>query len=213
MASDLESASAFVLTIEPTIDNDPAPSAVHILAGDFGGEEATLSISHSAAINNDFSNASGKYILATPTNGSETNELSGIWFLDLSSGSPEIGLNLPALPSGWAYEGWSVIEGTPVSTGAFNDVNVVDNADPFSGEMSGPPFPGEDFLNNAPMDLSFPTDLSGTTAVISIEPVPDNSSNPFLLKPLVAVVPANAVDHETYDLGQNLVFPTGVANR
>ena len=36
-AAQLENATTFVLTIEPSPDNDPAPSDVHILAGDFMG--------------------------------------------------------------------------------------------------------------------------------------------------------------------------------
>jgi hypothetical protein len=81
--------------------------------------------------------------------------------------------------------------------------------------MPGPPFPGEDFLVNAPSGLTFPTDLSGTTQVISIEPDPDNSSAPFLLKPLVATVPSPAMDHVTYAMSSNVAnsFPTGTATR
>jgi len=210
---ELEAASTFVLTIEPNPDNDPAPSAVHLLAGDFSGTIATLSIGHGAALNNTFSTASGMYILATPTNGSDTNENSGIWFLNLDSGMPAVGLSLPTLPAGWIYEGWAVIGGTPVSTGVFSSVDEVDAAAPYSGPMSGPPFPGEDFLINAPSGLTFPTDIAGGTAVISIEPVPDNSSNPFLLKPLVGMIPSNAVDHTTYQMDQNLGFPTGMVTR
>lgn len=212
-SSDLETASTFVLTIEPSPDNDPAPSDVHILAGDFSNNTASLNISHSAALNNNFGDVSGKYILATPTDGMNTNESSGIWFLDLSTGSPTPGLSLPVLPAGWIYEGWVVIDGNPVSTGAFSSVSDFDASDVFSGTQGGPAFPGEDFLTNAPSGLSFPTDLSGGTAVISIEPVPDNSANPFLLKPLVGDIPANAIDHTVYSMNQNLSFPTGSATR
>ena len=75
----LNSATAYVLTIEPSPDNDPAPSDVHILAGDFSGNSANLTVSHSAAIGDDFTASTGNYILATPTDGSETtNENSGV---------------------------------------------------------------------------------------------------------------------------------------
>jgi len=53
-AESLEAAATFVLTIEPRPDNDPAPSAVHVLAGDFSGSNATLDIAHAAAIGTDF---------------------------------------------------------------------------------------------------------------------------------------------------------------
>jgi len=197
---DLGAATTFVLTIEPAPDNDPNPSSVHILAGDFSGDAADLSVGHGAALGNDFMSATGKYILATPTNGANTDENSGIWFLDPAAG-PGVGLNLPVLPDGWTYEGWVVVDGTPVTSGKFTDVAKEDDSAPFSGMMAGPPFPGEDYLNNAPTGLSFPTDLSGGKAVISIEPVPDNSTAPFLLKPLLADIPAAAADHTAYDLG------------
>lgn len=212
--SDLMDASTFVLTVEPYPDNDPAPSDVHILAGDFSGNNAALAVSHGAALGDDFSNSSGSYILATPTNGSNTNENSGIWFLDPSSGTPMVGLDLPTLPAGWMYEGWVVINGTPVTTGKFTMADMADNTAPYSSTMAAPPFPGEDFLMNAPGSLMFPTDISGGTAVISVEPEPDNSANPFVLKPLVGSVPNPAMDHTLYMMGLNLSsFPTGTATR
>ena len=211
---DLSSATAFILTIEPNPDPSPNPSETHIIAGDFSGSSASLSVGHGAALGDNFSSSAGKYILATPTNGADTDEKSGIWFLDLSSGSPAVGLTLPTLPAGWKYEGWTVINGTPVTTGTFTSVTVVDDADPFSSTQGGPPFPGEDYLVNAPAGLTFPTSLAGGTAVISIEPDPDNSTNPFTLKPLVKMIPTDAVDHVTYTMDRNLgSFPTGTASK
>ena len=210
---DVSEATTFILTIEPSVGDDPAPSAVHILAGDFNGTSGSLSISHAAALGNDYSTAAGKYILATPTDDLDTNENSGLWFLSLASGSPAVGLDLPTLPEGWKYEGWAVINGTPVSTGTFTAFDVADDFSGFSGANAGPPFPGEDFLENAPNGLTFPVDLEAGVAVISIEPYPDNSATPFLLKPLVGNIPSGAVDHTTYDMGQNLNFPTGTVSR
>ncbi len=197
----LEKAAKFVLTIEPMPDTDPAPSKVHILGGDISNKSASLSVGHGAALGTDFANADGKYILATPTDGMNNNEKSGIWFLDITSGSPAAGLSLPTLPDGWIYEGWVVTNGQAVTTGKFAVPNAADNADPYSGVQQGPPFPGEDFLMNAPTGLTFPTDLSGGKAVISVEPVPDNSDAPFLLKPLLGDIPQNATDHSVYPLG------------
>ena len=209
-ATNLSNATAFVLTIDP----DPNPSDVHILAGNFNGTISSLSVSHPAALGDDFSTASGTFILATPTDGAMTNENSGIWFLDLSSGSPAQGLFLPTLPAGWKYEGWSVINGTPVTTGKFTSATQVDDADLYSSTQPGPPFPGEDFLMSAPAGLTFPTDISGGKAVITIEPDPDNSATPFTLKPLVGDVPMNASDHTNYGMDTNLPsFPTGTATR
>ncbi len=213
-ATNLANATAFVLTIEPNPDTDPNPSDVHILAGDFSGNTSTVTVDHAAALGNDFTSSTGTYILATPTDGAMTNENSGIWFLDLGSGNPAQGLFLPTLPSGWKYEGWTVINGMPVTTGTFTSTTVVDDADPYSSTMPGPPFPGEDFLVNAPAGLTFPTDIAGGVAVISIEPDPDNSPNPFTLKPLVGDIPMNATDHLNYNMSANLSsFPTGTVTR
>jgi hypothetical protein len=96
----LSKATAFILTIEPKPDNDPMPSDVHLLAGDFNGNSAQLNIGHMAALGNNFSGAAGKYILATPTDGMNTNEKSGLWFLDNSSGSPAVGLNTSIFAGG-----------------------------------------------------------------------------------------------------------------
>ena len=212
-SDDLELASTFVLTIEPSPDSDPAPSEVHVLAGDFSGSSAELSISHEAALNTGFASSAGTYLLATPSNGMDSHEKSGVWFLDPSSGTMMPGLNLPQLPAGWIYEGWAVINGVPVSTGTFSSPDRMDDAAPYSGPEGTPAFPGEDFIMNAPAGLSFPTDLSGGMAVISVEPVPDNSTAPFAIKPLVGMIDANAADHTPYSMAQNLVFPEGTATR
>ncbi len=202
-SDDLDAAATFVLSIEPSVDSDPAPAATKILAGDFSGSSASVNTN---GIVGDFSASTGKYILATPTDGgADTNEESGVWFLDNSSGSAMVGLDLPTLTDGWKYEGWAVIGGTPVSTGTFTSINDFDDnasTTPFKGDAGdGPAFPGEDFLQNAPTGLTFPTDLKGMTIVISVEPSPDNSANPFTLKPLAHMVPINALDHTVIDMG------------
>ncbi len=201
----LEQATTFVLSIEPAVDNDPAPAATKILVGDFSGNTASVSTD----VIGDFSNSSGQYILATPTDGENNNENSGIWFLNPNG--PTAGLDLPVLSDGWKYEGWVVIDGQPVSTGTFTNVAATDDSAIYSGPMPLPSpngtdgfFPGEDFLLNAPAGLTFPTDISGGTAVISVEPYPDNSDAPFILKPLVGNIPANAVDHTPYSMNLEL---------
>ena len=222
-ASDINNAKAYVLTIEPNPDTDPSPSAVHILGGDFLSNTASLTVNHGAAIGTDFATATGSYVLGTPTDGdTDGNENSGVWWLVENNGILTAGLTLPTLPSSWKYEGWAVIDGTPVSTGTFSSVNGADDSAPHSGELiSEPftgtvvPFPGEDFLYNAPTGLTFPTDLAGKTVVISVEPNPDNSPAPFLLKPLVGNVSETAVDHEPYTMTNNAVAtnPTGTVSR
>lgn len=210
---DLSGATMIVLTIEPNGDVDDIPSDTHVLAGPVTSGSADLVVGAMAALGDDFLAATGDYILATPTDGGTNNENSGIWFLSLASGSPAVGLDLPTLPAGWAYEGWAVIGGTPVTTGRFTDVDMADDAAPFSGAMAGPPFPGEDFLMSAPTGLTFPTDLAGGLAVISIEPDPDDSAAPYTLKPLMGPIAASATDHVTYAMPNMAAatFPTGTA--
>jgi len=209
--SDLESATKFVLSIEPSVDSDPAPSAVKILGGDFSSNTATLSVGDGAALGDNFSTATGSYILATPTDALSNNENSGVWWL-VPGGTP--GLTLPTLPDGWRYEGWAVVNGTPLSTGTFTSASGADAAAPYSGANAGPAFPGEDFLNNAPSGITFPLDLSGAKVVISVEPFPDNSSAPFLLKPLVGTVPTAAVNGTSYTMmNNNTTNPVGTVTR
>ena len=210
---DLEATTMVIITIEPAGDTDVVPAATHVMAGPISGVFGNLTVGDGAALGDDFLGATGDFILATPTDGAGNNENSGIWFLSLASGSPAVGLALPTLPAGWAYEGWAVTGGEPVTTGRFTSVDVADLAAPFSGPTAGPPFPGEDFLMNAPAGLVFPTDLAGGLAVISIEPEPDDSPAPFTLKPLMGGIDAAAVDHVTYSMPNmtDATFPTGTA--
>lgn len=210
LVEDLAVATTFVLTIEPAEGDDPAPADAHVLAGDFVDGVADLNVAHPAALGSDFSDAGGEFVLATPTTDATDDELSGIWFIRLDP--TRAGLDLPELPAGWVYEGWAVIDGQPVSTGRFVSADGVDEFNGFSGtDASGPAYPGEDFIQNAPEGLDFPVDLTGSTVVISIEPLDDDSPAPFAFKPLAAEVPAGIGDHEAIQLGVGPAFPTGVA--
>lgn len=180
-----DAATAFVLTIEPTVNDVAAPSATHLLAGDFNADKssATVSLQHAAALGNNFGSAAGSFILATPSSASTTDDNQGIWWLNMVNGAPQASLSLPTLPAGWVYEGWVVVNGTPVSTGRFTSVSTADSdgSGGTAGPLGGPPFPGQDFITP-------PLVLTGGTAVISIEPQPDNSAAPFTLKPLVRTI-------------------------
>lgn len=204
-------ASLFVLTIEPAVDPDPAPASTHVLAGPFVNGTASLTIDHPAALGTDFGSAAGSFIVATPTTATDADALSGVWFLDPTAG-PGPSLDIPTLPAGWAYEGWVVIDGVPVSTGRFTEATGADDFGGFSGPQPAPPFPGEDFVTNAPAGLTFPTDLSGYPVVVSVEPSPDDSPAPFALKPLVGQVPqTNAAPGTPYPLSAGPVTITGTA--
>lgn len=208
-ADNLASATKFILTIEPMPDDDPAPSSVHYLAGDFSGNMAALTVGDGAALGDDFTQAAGSYILQTPsTSGDDTDYSSGIWWLD-PGGGPGPSLDLPELPTGWVYEGWVVGTGGPVTTGRFTMVSGADSdmGGPDAGPDAVPPFPGQDFIN--PM-----MDLIGDAAVITIEPDPDNSPSPFTLKPLVDMNIEDVGIGGSQDMANNAgTFPTGTAGR
>lgn len=217
-ATDIAAATKFVLTIEPIPDPDPAPANAKLLAGDFNGTSATLSTGVAPALG-DFSNAAGTLFLRTPTDETGTNngnDIYGVWF-----GSPGMpptpNFTLPTLPAGWAYEGWVIGDAGPISTGTFTEFGARDSSNPFSGteNNAGPPVPGEDFFNAAPAGETFPLDIRGRTVVISVEPVPDNSPAPFLLKPLwVELATDAATAPSTHDFAQNLgTIPTGSVTR
>jgi hypothetical protein len=219
----LDAATKFVLTVEPsgeTGTDAATPSALKILAGDFSNKSAAISTNVAPANLGDFSNVSGSYFLRTPTDeapGSTNNgnDQNGIWFGIPGTMPPAPGLaSLPTLPSGWAYEGWVVTSAGPISTGTFTAFDTVDSGNPFSGTANnaGPPIPGEDFFNAAPTGQTFPLDLKGTTVVISIEPVPDNSPSPFFLKPLIGMIPTDALTApEVYTIAAAAV-PSGTAS-
>lgn len=174
------SSKTFVLTIEPSPDPDPAPSATHVLAGKIRGNRGFLRTFHPAALGTRFDQAGGSFILGVPTDQSGATPYShGIWFLDPAAG-PGPSLDLPELPAGWRYEGWVVGPNGPISTGTFLSVagGDSDGGGPYAGPDAAPPFPGQDFVNPA-------MSLLGYSAVISIEPYPDNSPAPFAFKPLV----------------------------
>lgn len=212
----LATATKFILTVEPSPDPDPSPSSQKLIAGDFSGDSATINTSVAPAVG-DFSASTGSFFLRSPTD--ETggvnngNDENGVWF-GVPGSPPNPDFTLPMLPDGWIYEGWVVVDGIgPLSTGTFSDFNVIDNFDGYSGMSPGPSLPGEDFFVNAPTGFIFPLDIRNRTVVISIEPVPDNSPNPFLLKPLVGIAGVDTAP-VSYSFTYNAdSFPTGTVTR
>ncbi len=219
---DLEAATTFVLSIEPLIDPDPAPAATKILAGDFSGNSASVRVAPVTTDASDFTDSWGRFFLRTPTDessgsGNNGNDEFGIWFGTPGTMPPGIGLGLPTLNPGWKYEGWVIVAGVgPISTGTFTGFTERDDSNDFSGTQNnaGPPIPGEDFLLNAPARFTFPLDVRGRTAVISIEPSPDDSpAAPFAMRPLVGAAGTTTAP-ATHDLGLNLAsLPTGTVTR
>lgn len=206
---DLDMASDFVITLELNGDTDTIPSVIKPFKGALNTDKTSATISHN--IGKDYSTVAGNYILATPTDGADNNENSGVWYLDPTGTEVTAGLDLPDLTgTDWIYEGWVIVNGVPITTGTFETVSGLDDSDPYSSTQDGPPFPGEDFLLNAPSGVSFPLDLAGQVTAITIEPRMDNSPAPFQFHPLAAEIPNNAVDHVLYDMVEEVSkFATG----
>ena len=202
LSVDPVTASSFVLTVEPSPDPDPTPGTVHLLAGDLADGSAQLSVAHAAALGQDFAGASGAYILGIgyPAGLQTGNSYrNGIWMPSL---------NLPQLPSGWAYEGWVIGADGPITTGRFTAPGTQDSDGSGSaagGPGTGPNFPGQDFLSQ-PIDLT-----SGYAAAITIEPEPDNSPAPFsALKPLADAMIEDVGDHGAQGfVNEAASFPSG----
>lgn len=179
----------------------------------------------------DLDTAHGTYFLANTTAGESTSSSItsaanyGIWFGEPEAlGGGAIAINpslaLPALPSGWIYEGWVIPPDPnpkdPISTGRFANPAGPDDDSSYSGERKVAatlPIPGEDFLANPPgPGYTFPMTLwsvpSDTAwAFITIEPndssfigidpenpSPDISSGPFSYRVLQLRLPAPALD-------------------
>lgn len=206
--ADMANVEAFVLTIEPGAGDLPDPSGTKLMSADWAdpGTPLAVTVAGAAAFGDDFTSASGTYILNTPTTAADDTDYSqGIWFFDPGTFMPSVAL--PVLPAGWRYEGWVVDVGGPVSTGRFSvtDLADEDGAGPTAGPDGFPPFPGQDYI--------FPAiDLIGQTVVISVEPEPDDSPAPFLLKPLVDDIVVDMGIGGAQSMGNNAAAtnPTGM---
>jgi len=210
---DITSATAIKITIEPPGDPDPAPSGLVIVGGDVAGNVASL-VAGVPELNTLSNMTTGAFLLATPSD-NDTNTMNddmGIWWLTMPGPMPGL-LNLPDIGPKWQYEGWAVdVSGSPIpySTGTFQMASQTDS-DAAGCNGGGPPFPGQDFVPfqcGPVLDL----DTGDFAAVITIEPVPDNSPMPFQLKPLAAGIPTDALGQNNPMMNQvAATFPTGMA--
>ena len=218
--SDIANATQFKLSIEPGNDPSPAISNTVLLSGNFAGNGAQLDIKGTLG---NFENASGVFMLKTPTDNDPNNEQSGIYWQRPYATNNGVGLQLPNLPEGWKYEGWVTVPTTPngsvnLSTGTFNQPNGQDDFLPYSRTDNAPPaFPGEDFLNLNLLSKSGVNtipDLRGKEVFISIEPFPDHDGNtPFILQPLSGEA-GNELAPSINTMGlKTASFPIGTASK
>lgn len=179
---------------------EPGPA---ILGGKITGDAslgiANLTVSYTGALGSSFQNVTGAFTIMAPTSPADSN--SGVWFM--TQGSTTGLVNLPALPDEWMYEGWvgkSPSPGSPVqwySTGKFASATGADadSAGPGRGPGSGLNFPGQDFIVAYPGGPGALPDLRTYQFMITIEPVPDNSNQPFFLAVLATEPPQVPLPH------------------
>jgi hypothetical protein len=205
-------------------DSDTNPSDSKLMGGAFNGGMATFSLVGFALESEAFSagNTNGDYFLRTPSDEAggapnNGNDEQGVW-IGTPGMPPPPDLALPALLTGWVYEGWVVNTSAggpfPVTTGRFADdqgVNGTAGVDsdaqgPFGGiENSGPPIPGSDFVmddasETLPMGLArppFTLNDGNWMVVISLEPTDSDTPGPFSVKPLGAAVASGAATAPT----------------
>jgi len=200
----LAKALSVVVTVELFNSDPESPSGNVLLQGPFSEGVAQMSV----PIPNAIESAAGTYRVQTPTDGPNTNEASGVWAID-AEGNPT--LDLPEATAGYVYEHFIYIEGREIIMGRFNVADELDSINPYIDDLFPPPqVPGDDFLKNDPAGLDFPTNLSGSRLIVTLEPRVLDSILPSQLLVLEAFLPLGLVGGETITMiNRTADFPTG----
>lgn len=207
---DVSDADLIFITIENKGDSDDTPSGTVVLAGDVVNSVADLSVNHELALGTSFSSATGQFMLFSNAFGGSATDISGLWFTGGSATALTPGLSLPSLPDGWIYEGWMEVGGAMVSTGYFRDTNTHDLNRRYS-DTDTPAFPGEDFLSDAPTGVTFPLNPASGTVKVTVEPFPDDWSDPYGITVLSGTVPASPAARTAYPMTAAFSAPSGKA--
>ncbi|MDQ3309231.1 MAG: anti-sigma factor [Gemmatimonadota bacterium] len=182
-------AVAFILSVEPPDDRDPAISGQRLLGGTFRGGRAELSALGSVTAGDlPLRVRPGQFTMFTPSDnhlsGYPSNEYAGVWLFNPAPRQSEQNdhwVRLTQLAEGWVYEGWAVRDiGTLgavwLSYGKFrpDGAGVVNSRDdtgwgPFSGVLDfatagEEEYPGDDWISNplgypVPGNLALPVNL------------------------------------------------------
>lgn len=213
--SALQQAQLFWLTIEDerrVEDSAFTISTRRVLGGRFSFGSCNLGIAENTI---NFDGYSVVYNLLTPTDGSNANETSGVWFVEIDNeGGFSTGLNLPVLYGYWIYEGWVEVNGQYLSTGRFRNPVGADLSNLYGASGSVLSFPGEDFLNNPPAGINFPLDLRGKKLYVSAELRDGRTAgdSPYVIL-FEATIPSDAQPRTKYEMTkfQNPAGPFGQA--
>jgi len=204
-------ATSWFLTIEPEGDGFGLPTRNKILEGTITDGAAVLSTA--GITSGDLATAAGSAFLVTPTDFTDADN-NGLWFVSDAMGTPA--LSLPPLLGSWTWEGWVTDGTTTYSTGKFGSVDIPDldaAVSPTRGDQSvGFAAPGQDFRNQATVGASTILDLdSGDWQVsLTVEPFPDNSTNPFPLLLSTTDIPTDAVNAEKVSVRSVEIVPNPV---
>lgn len=181
----------FLLTVEENQGTEPTGST--LLEAPYAGRSDTLLEAPFANTYSALQDAT--FMLVAPTDLTGINHRSGLWFVQRTDErtqnaplalnlDPGVILSLP--PRGWVYNGWirnSLGNDFWLETGRFNAVNRPDQqALYYDSTVTAYPYPGEDFLRNAPQGVFFPINLPSSgerEVVISLEPENLNTQKPF----------------------------------
>ncbi|MFQ5743722.1 MAG: hypothetical protein ACE5HV_09065 [Acidobacteriota bacterium] len=201
----IDKAIGMLITIQSPTSIPDRPSAAQILQGTVDKSVAHLTV----PAPNGIEEAGGFYRVFTPTDGPDTNEASGLWAIS-ADGTPS--LSLSGTTQGFLYEHFIFINNVTVFMGRFSATDQPDSANLSSGEQPAPSVPGEDFLQNPPMGLEFPADLSGARLIVTLEPRIGDQLAPSQLVVLEAILPAGLKGGETIVLtNRTAEFPTATA--
>lgn len=189
--AELGSFRQFLLTIEQEQVTQPTGST--LLEAAYNGRNDTLLATPFTQTYSALQNAT--FMLVAPTDLTGINQRSGLWFLqrtDERTQSVPLSLNLdPGVilslpPRGWVYNGWvrnDLSDELWLETGRFTAVNRPDQqAFYYDDTVTAYPYPGEDFLRNAPQNVFFPLNIPSTgerEVVISLEPENVSTQGPF----------------------------------
>jgi len=206
LLENLRKANAVIVTIQSA--NDTVPGNLRILSGGIQANKGSLNIFNVTSIGAALDTTTAVYSLFTPTDTVNTQQKSGLWFVNYNGGSLLPGLiNLPELSAGWKYEGHVHTGTTMLSTGRFTEADAADEQAAYSSTHRQINFPGEDFLNNPPAGITFPVDLAG--ANVSIVIVPSNNVFQNGITIFSAQIPADAAPFTNYNMDKQNVFPAG----